>query len=106
MKRTRASGALRLLSRLCAGLSAVILFILVSVQFARIVNEDIAMAHSLSSVQRDIADLRSHNRREEREMRRLLDPEGAVPEIHDRLHLVRANEAIIYVKSGSPAANP
>lgn len=104
MKRTRASGAVRFFSRLVAVLFAAIVFTLVSIQFARIVNEDIAMAHSLTSVEGDVADLRAHNRREAREMRRLLDPEGAVPEIHDRLHMVRPNEAIIYVKPAHPAS--
>jgi len=33
-----------------------------------------------------------------REIRRLSDPRGAVPEIHDRLHLVGDKEAIIYLK--------
>jgi hypothetical protein len=60
------------------------------------------MARSLSSVQEDVEALRDHKRREERELRRLMDPEGAVPEIHERLHLVRPNEAIIYVRPAPP----
>jgi cell division protein FtsB len=100
-RRRGASGIVRLFSRLVFGAVAVVVFTLVSIQFARIVNENIAMARSLSSVRQDVAALREHKRQEERELRRLLDPEGAVPEIHDRLHLVRPNEAIIYVK---PAA--
>ncbi len=72
---------------------------LVSIQFARIVNENVAMAHSLSSAQKDIFALRRQKRSEERQIRRLMDPQGAIPEIHDRLHLVRPNETIIYVKS-------
>lgn len=103
MKRgTRAAGIVRLFSRLIFGLVAVVVFTLVSIQFARIVNENIAMARSLSSVQEDVEALRDHKRREERELRRLMDPEGAVPEIHDRLHLVRPNEAIIYVRPAPP----
>jgi cell division protein FtsB len=105
MKRTRAAGIVRFFSRLIFGLVAVVVFTLVSIQFARIVNENIAMARSLSSVQEDVQTLREHRRREERELRRLLDPEGAVPDIHDRLHMVRANEAIIYIKP-APASHP
>ena len=105
MKRTKTAGIFRLLSRLILGLVAVVVFTLVSIQFARIVNENIAMANSLSSVEQDVATLRDHKRREDREIRRLLDPDGAVPEIHDRLHLVRPNEAIIYIKP-SRASNP
>lgn len=99
MKRgTRASGIVRFFSRFFIGVVAVVVFTLVSVQFARIVDENIAMAHSLSSVQQDVDALREHKVEDEREVRRLSDPEGAIPEIHDRLHLVGANEAIIYIK--------
>lgn len=99
MKRgTRAAGAVRLFSRLLLGLVAVVVFTLVSVQFARIVNQNVAMARSLSGVRRDVSVLRQRKREEERELRRLSDPYGAIPEIHDRLHLVRTNEAIVYVK--------
>lgn len=106
MKRgTRASGIVRFFSRLIFGLVAVVVFTLVSIQFARIVDENIAMAHSLSSVQQDVDALRARKVREEQQLRRLADPEGAVPEIHDRLHLVRPNEAIIYIKP-APAVKP
>lgn len=106
MKRaTRASGIVRFFSRFFVGLVAVVVFTLVSIQFARIVDENIAMAHSLSSVQQDVDALRARRAREQQELRRLADPEGAVPEIHDRLHLVRSNEAIIYIKP-APAARP
>jgi hypothetical protein len=99
MKRqTRTAGVLRFFSRLIFGLVAVVVFTLVSIQFARIVNENVAMAGSLSAVQQDIDALRRHKREEERELHRLFDPQGAVPEIHDRLHLVRSNEAIIYIR--------
>ncbi|HEV3154713.1 MAG TPA: hypothetical protein VGZ02_12985 [Candidatus Baltobacteraceae bacterium] len=105
MKRRRSAGAVRLFSRLVAAVFSLVLFALISVQFARIVKENIAMADSLSSMQRDIASLKAHNRREQRAIRRLLDPQGAIPEIHDRLRLVSPNEAIIYVKAPH-TANP
>ena len=98
MRRKKPAGMLRLFSRLAVAVFGLVLFTLVSVQFARIVNEDIAMARSLASVQRDVAVLRERNRREQREILRLSDPEGAIPEIHDRLHLVQPGEAIIYIK--------
>ena len=104
-RRSGAAGVVRLFSRLIFGAVAVVVFTLVSIQFARIVNENIAMARSLSSIQQDVATLREHKRQDERELRRLLDPEGAVPEIHDRLHLLRANEAIIYIKPASQPAH-
>jgi hypothetical protein len=38
------------------------------------------------------------------DIRRLSDPRGVVPEIHDRLRLVGANEMFIYVQgSATPA---
>ena len=94
------SAAVRLLRRLAFALVGVVVFTLVSIQFARIVNENIAMARSLSSVRSDVAALRAHRREDELRLRRLVEPEGAVPEIHDRLHLVRPNEAIIFIKPG------
>ena len=97
-KAAATGGVVRFFSRLFFGLVAIVVFTLVSIQFARIVDENVAMANSLSGVQHDVEALRAHKLQEERVLRRLSDPEGAVPEIHDRLHLVRPNEAIIYVK--------
>jgi len=97
-RRRGAAARVRLFSRLIFGAVVVVVFTLVSIQFARIVNENIAMAQSLSAVRQDVAMLRRHKRAQERELRRLLDPEGAVPDIHDRLRLVRPGEEIIYVK--------
>jgi cell division protein FtsB len=106
MKRgTGTARILRLFGRLVFGLVAVFVFTLVSVQFARIVNENVAMARSLSEVQQDVSALQQRKRWEERQLHRLMDPQGAVPEIHDRLHLVRPNEAIIYVKA-APSPKP
>ncbi|HET7815891.1 MAG TPA: hypothetical protein VFL13_16125 [Candidatus Baltobacteraceae bacterium] len=87
-----------LLRRLVLVVAAIAVFTLVSLQFAHIVDENIAMANSLSSVQQDISALKLRRRAEEREIRRLNDPEGAIPEIHDRLRLTRPDEALIYVK--------
>lgn len=94
----RAGIAVRFVSRLLFSLVALVVCTLVSIQFVRVVNENVAMARSLSSVRRDIAALQKRKREEAREIRRLSDPQGAIPEIHDRLHLVRADEALIYLK--------
>jgi len=104
MRRKKASGIVRLFSRLTVTVFGLVMFSLVSVQFARIVNENLAMAHTLASVQRDVAVLRERNHREQREIRRLLDPDGAIPAIHDRLHLVQPDEAIIYLKNAPTPA--
>lgn len=94
----RSGQVFRLFSRLAVAAMTLVVLALVSIQFARIVNQNVAMARSLSSVEKDIATLQHRKRSEEREVRRLMDPQGAVPEIHDRLHLVGPRETIIYVK--------
>ncbi len=94
----RAAQAFRFFSRLAVAAMTLVVLALVSIQFARIVDANVAMARSLSSVQKDIGTLQHRKRSEQREIRRLNDPQGAVPEIHDRLHLVGPNETIIYVK--------
>jgi hypothetical protein len=100
----RTAGAVRLFGRFVAGLVALAAFILVSIQFARIVNENVAMGHSLSSVRHDIQALRSRKLEEERGIRRLSQPEGAVPAIHERLRLLAPHEALIYVKTSRATA--
>jgi hypothetical protein len=59
------------------------------------------MARELRSVDGDLTMLRAKREAQLREIARLSDPRGAVPEIHDRLHLVGDKEAIIYLK-GAP----
>lgn len=89
---------MKLVRRLILVVAAIAVFTLVSLQFAHIVDENVAMAGSLSAVQTDIGQLRARRREEEREIRRLSDPEGAIPEIHDRLRMTRADETLIYLK--------
>ena len=94
----RPSPLLRMAGRIAATAMAAVVLSLVGLQYARIVNEDVAMARSLSAAKSDIVALQHRKRSEQREIQRLLDPRGAVLEIHDRLHLVAPNETIIYVK--------
>jgi cell division protein FtsB len=102
-RRTRAPLVFRLLGRIGATLVALVIFALVGVQFARVIHQNIALAQELSSTQTEITSLQARKQWQVRELRRLEDPEGAVPEIHDRLRLVGHNEAIIFV---SPAPSP
>jgi cell division protein FtsB len=83
---------------------AVVLLIvaLVVVQFARAIGENVAAARQLSAIRADIGVLERKRDDQQRELRRLRDPQGAIPEIHDRLRLVRPNEALIFV-SPAPA---
>lgn len=97
-------------ARLGVAAVGVTVFALVSVQYARIIERNIAYAQQVRDVQRDIADLERKRDVQLREIRRLSDPQGAIPEIHDRLHLVGDREAIIYLKrrdgDAAPAGGP
>jgi hypothetical protein len=89
---------LRLASRI--GVVSVVLVVLslIAVQYARMIGRNVAMAHELRSVDGDLAMLRAKRAEQLRVIARLSDPRGAIPEIHDRLHLVGNKEAIIYLK--------
>ncbi len=102
-KRKRAPLVLAVAGRLTAALVALLVFTLVSIQFARVIDQNVALARELSSSQADIDALHTRREHQLRELRRLEAPDGAIPEIHDRLRLVRPNEAIIFV---SPAPSP
>ncbi len=88
----------RLAGRLCAVCLVLLAIALIGVQYARIIGRNLALAHELGDVKRDIAQLRVKREQQLRDIRRLSDPRGAIPEIHDRLHLVGDREAIIYLK--------
>jgi len=103
-RRPRASLLLRLAGRVTATAVALLVFTLIGVQFARVIGENVAMANELSGVNGDISALKARRVLQLRELHRLRDPEGAVPEIHDRLRLVRPNEAIIFVSPAPPAS--
>jgi cell division protein FtsB len=93
----RARPTLRLAGRLLAAALALLVVTLVVIQFARAIGENLAAAHELSAIRSDITALERHRDEQQRELRRLRDPQGAIPEIHDRLRLVRPNEALIFV---------
>ncbi len=96
---------LRLAGRITAAVIALLVVGLVAVQFARAIGENVAAVRQLSTIHADIAGLQRRRDEQQRELRRLRDPQGAIPEIHDRLRLVRPNEALIFV-SPQPAATP
>lgn len=103
--RSRTRPILRLAGRIVAVGIALLIVGMVVAQFARAIGENVAAAHQLSSIRADIVALQKRRDEQQRELRRLRDPQGAVPEIHDRLRLVRPNEALIFV-SPQPAATP
>jgi cell division protein FtsB len=89
---------LALAGRLGVGALSSLIFVLIAIQFGRIIRENIAMANQLSAVKTDIRDLQLRRRDQLRQIKRLADPRGAVPEIHDRLKMVGPNEAIVFIK--------
>ena len=59
--------------------------------------QEIVDLHFWASGERIALQPRIRRDDQQRELRRLRDPQGAVPEIHDRLRLVRPNETLIFV---------
>lgn len=98
----RARPILRLAGRITATGLGLLIVTLVAVQYARVIGENLAAARELSSIHRDISALERRREDQQQEVRRLRDPQGAIPEIHDRLRLVRPNETLIFV-SPQPA---
>jgi hypothetical protein len=94
----RRSTLVRTVSRIGVAVVIVCAVSLVGVQYARVIGRNVALARELHAVQSDVAALKVKRARQLREIRRLSDPRGAVPEIHDRLRLVGDKEAIIYLK--------
>ncbi len=97
------SQAVRALSRLGVVCIALVVLSMIGVQYSRVIGRNLALAHQLHDVEHDIASLKVRHAHQGREIRRLSDPRGAIPEIHDRLHLVGDKEAIIYLKRPHPA---
>jgi hypothetical protein len=79
--------------------------LLIVVQYYHIIRYALTLTHELSETRRDIADLRALRVRQMSDIRRLSDPHGAIPDIHDRLRLVAPNEMLIYVE-GVPTPVP
>jgi hypothetical protein len=95
----------RYLGRIGVVCVALVVVSLIGVQYARVIGRNVALARQVRDVQGDIVSLRAHRAHQQREIGRLSDPRGAIPEIHDRLHLVGDKEAIIYLK-GARAPEP
>lgn len=89
------------LGRMTFALALTALLIVVAVQFSQMIGRNVAASRELRAIERDVAGLREKKIEQERNVARLSDPHGAIPEIHDRLHQVGPREAIIYLK-GDP----
>ncbi len=99
MKRP-AARMLRLTGRLAlAGVLSCAL-VLVAVQFTGIVAKNIAMAREVRASRADILALEKRERDQQQTLRRLASPDGAIPEIHQKLRLVGPHEELIFVRPG------
>jgi hypothetical protein len=72
--------------------------VLIAVQYVRIVERNVAYIQQVHDVEHDVNALEQKRDKQLRQIQRLSDPRGAIPEIHDRLHMVGDHEAIIYLK--------
>jgi hypothetical protein len=100
---------LRLLGRSVVVMLVCACGLLIAVQYWHALSRTAALGRELTAAKRDIGDLRSLRTRQMSEIRRLSDPQGAIPEIHDRLRLVAGNETLIYVEGAAtpaPSAAP
>jgi hypothetical protein len=105
-RKSTAQGFVQVLSRLGTGAMIAIVAVLVTIQFWRVFEANYVMSQRLGSIQNDVRTLEARRRSQLRDLQRLNDPQGAIPEIHDRLRLVRPNEAIVFLKPAKPAATP
>lgn len=80
--------------------SLLALMFMIAVQYARMVHRNLVLGQVLAATRTDIARLQTERERRVETIKRLEDPRGAIPEIHDRLHLTLPNESIIYLKHG------
>jgi hypothetical protein len=80
--------------------------ILIAVQYARIIERNVAYVQQVHAVERDVTALTEKRDKQRRTIQRLSDPQGAIPEIHDRLHMVGDHEAIIYLKRHDTPSDP
>jgi cell division protein FtsB len=104
-KRSRAADIAALCGRVAVAAVGLLVLVLAGVQFARVIGQNLALAHQLASASADVHSLQAREARQLEQIRRLEDPQGAIPEIHQRLRLVRPNEEIIFV-SPVPSSTP
>jgi hypothetical protein len=80
--------------------------ILIAVQYVRIIERNVSYVHQVHAVESDVGALTEKRDKQLRTIQRLSDPQGAIPEIHDRLHMVGDHEAIIYLKRHDTPSDP
>lgn len=96
--RARGQVLLRALGRVTAGAVALLLISLAAVQFARLIDRNLAMSRELQATKNEIAALDARRAKQLHDLQRLMTPGGAIPEIHARLRMVAPHEELIYVR--------
>jgi hypothetical protein len=104
-RRKYASSVVRLVGRVTTVCAVLLVVTLFAIQFARVIWQNVELSHELALTRTNISSLRARRDWEIRQLRRLATPEGSIPEIHERLRLVRRDEAIIFL-SPAPSAAP
>ena len=94
----------RYLGKLSVAALVLLVGAIVAIQYQKVIVRNWQLAHAVASARSDVEALREKERRQRKRIERLTDPQGAIPEIHDRLHLVSPHEELIYVKSAPSAA--
>lgn len=90
--------------RLFAAAAAFAVLAFAAPQFERIVARNLQVSAQLRAARADVASLEAKARGQQRTIARLLDPNGSIPEIHDRLRLVGPKEELIYLQPRHPAS--
>jgi cell division protein FtsB len=98
---TRTQRIFRLTGRLAGCVLALGVLAVVAIQFESIIARNIAIAGQVRASSDSIATLTAREEQQRRTIERLQNPAGAIPEIHDELRLVGANEEIIFVHGAS-----
>lgn len=92
---------LRLAGRLGFVIALACVLGVVGMQFAGIVEKNVAVANELAATRADIVALRQRKAEQLQTIERLSSAAGAIPEIHEKLRLVGPHEVLIYVRGGT-----
>ncbi len=92
------------LGNVATKLTVVLFALAVVVQYVRIIDRNIVVAAHVNRQEALVRALRAQTSRELQQIARLERPDGAIPEIHERLRLTGPNEAIVYLRHDGDGA--
>ncbi len=79
--------------------------VVMGVQSARVIERNISVSRQVAQEDQQIQSLQEQKNIELRAIARLQRPDGAVPEIHNRLKYAQDNEAVVFVRHAGDGAN-